>query len=409
MNVVMKYGGTSVATTEKIRAVARYVGERRAEGANVVIVASAMGSSTDRLKEMADQIGGGASAREMDCLLATGEQQTVALLALALKSLGVDAVSLTGGQCGFITTSHHTRARIKRIESSRIKEIIASGAVPVVAGFQGIDEEGNITTLGRGGSDTTAVALAAALKWDCEIYTDVSGIYTADPRKVKGAKKLSRITYDEMMELASLGAGVLETRSVEIAKKYGVSLFLGKALERDLSRGTKIMSERMFEDMPVTGISGTGNCCTISARGSASGAWISRMLSLIAGYDISVDTIAMQLTGEDECIVSFCCGEENARELISKIGGEGLPVEIGEKCGLSRVSLVGAGMIARSGVAAKAFALLTGAGIPFYHITTSEMAISLTVAQPNRDRAMSVLAAGFDLVENTDVKGDYIA
>lgn len=407
MNVVQKYGGTSVATLEKIQAVARHVAEVKASGGNIAVVISAMGASTDALKSMGDSLGAGSlgldvSAREMDSLLSTGEQQSAALLALALGSLGVKAVSLTGFQSGFITTGHHARARIKRIDGERVKKVLEEDAVPVVAGFQGIDEEGNITTLGRGGSDTTAVALAATLGWDCEIYTDVDGIFATDPRKVPNVRKLSSITYDEMMELASLGAGVLETRSVELAKKYGVRLFLGRSLEKNKAKGTYIMDTCNFEDIPVTGISSTGDCSALSAKGPAGGAWVSRMFEIVAGFDISVDTIAMQELGDGHSLVTFCCGTENARALTRKVQAETLPISLTESSGMSRISLVGAGMIARSGVAARAFMLLSAAGINFRHITTSEMAISLTVDKAERDRAVAILAKGFDLCEETE-------
>lgn len=402
MNVVHKYGGTSVATLEKIQAVARHVADLKAQGHNLVVVASAMGAATDALKAMADDLGPDSSPREMDALLATGEQQTVALLALALKSLGVPALSLSGGQCGFVTTRHHQRARIKRIDPIRLRAALQSGAVPVVAGFQGVSESGDITTLGRGGSDTTAVALAAALGWDCEIYTDVNGIYTADPRRVPRARRLSCITYDEMMELSALGAGVLETRSVELAKKYRVRLFLGRALENDKQKGTYIMDSCSFEDTPITGLSTAGDCSIISARGPMGGQWVSRILETIAGFDISVDTIAMQALSDRESKVSFFCSDQSACALIHRLEAEGLPIRVELQRGLSRISLVGAGMLARSGVAARAFGLLSGAGIPFYHITTSEISISLTVEQQHMDRALAILAHGFDLTETVE-------
>jgi aspartate kinase len=358
-----------------------------------------MGSSTDMLKSMADSMGSTVNPREMDSLLSTGEQQTTALLAIALGSLGIKAVSFTGFQCGFVTTRHHTKARIKRIECERVRRVLEEGAVPVVAGFQGIDEDGNITTLGRGGSDTTAVALAAALGWDCEIYTDVDGIFAADPRKVPNARRLSRISYDEMMELSSLGSGVLETRSVELAKKYGVRLFLGRSLEKDKGKGTYIMDTDYFENIPVTGISTAENSSTLSAYGSADSAWVSRMFEIIADFDISVDTIAMQGQADGSHIVTFCCKAESARILMEKVREETLPVTLIESSGMSRISLVGAGMINRSGVAAKAFTLLSKAGIVFYHITTSEMAISLTVNSADRESAVKILTEGFDLCE----------
>ncbi|MDD4075692.1 MAG: aspartate kinase [Eubacteriales bacterium] len=238
--VVYKYGGTSVATPEKIKAVAKCVARVANSGRRIVVVASAMGGTTDALIALAKQMGDVLSPREMDALLSTGEQQTVSLIAMALNALGVPAMSMTGWQCGVRTNGKHTRARITAIDTSALERCFANGVVPVVAGFQGIDAHGDITTLGRGGSDTTAVALAAALGFDCDIYTDVDGVYTADPNRVTGARKLDAVSYDDMIAMAQSGAKVLETRSVEIAKKHGVKLFVGRALCKDKTAGTYI-------------------------------------------------------------------------------------------------------------------------------------------------------------------------
>ena len=243
MNVVEKYGGTSVADIDKIKAIAQHVKEMKEAGHNLVIVASAMGKTTNKLIAMANSVGGGRNAREMDSLLSTGEQRTITLLAMAISALGIPAISLTGYQCGFITSHHHAHARIKDIDITTLNQHLSEGKVVVVAGFQGATENGEITTLGRGGSDTTAVALAAKLGWECHIYTDVNGVYTIDPRLYPKAKRLQEITYNEMMQMACLGSGVLETRSVELASKYQVKLFLGKALEKDKKKGTYIMEK----------------------------------------------------------------------------------------------------------------------------------------------------------------------
>ncbi|MEG0804379.1 MAG: aspartate kinase, partial [Pygmaiobacter sp.] len=296
MNVVHKYGGSSVATIEKIRAVAVRVAAIKRTGVNIALVASAMGKTTNDLIALASELSPTPSPREMDSLLSTGEQKTVALLAMALEALGVPAVSLTGFQGGFITNQNFRHAKIRDIRIENVQKYIDAGYVPVLAGFQGIDEDGNITTLGRGGSDTTAVALAAKLGWDCEIYTDVEGIYTADPRLCPRAKKLAHIRCDEMMEMSSLGAGVLETRSVELAKKYGVRLFLGKALEADHTKGTYIMDTMTFEEMPVTGLSIKDDCSLIQARGrGAGGALTCELFALLAQLDINVDMISQQM------------------------------------------------------------------------------------------------------------------
>ena len=238
MNVVEKYGGTSVGTIDQILAIAQHVKEMKEAGHNIVIVASAMGKTTNKLIEMTKAISDKVNQRELDSLLSTGEQRTITLLAMAIDALGIPAISLTGYQCGFITSHHHAHARIKDIDITNLKKHLDDGKVVVVAGFQGATENGEITTLGRGGSDTTAVALAAKLGWECHIYTDVNGVYTIDPRLYPHAKRLKEITYNEMMQMACLGSGVLETRSVELASKYHVKLFLGKALEKDKRKGT---------------------------------------------------------------------------------------------------------------------------------------------------------------------------
>ena len=238
MNVVEKYGGTSVGTIAQIKAIAAHAAKLKAQGNQVVIVASAMGKTTNKLIAMAKEIGEHVNERELDSLLSTGEQRTITLLAMAIDALGVPAVSLTGYQCGFITSDHHSHARIMDIDITRLKQHLNDDKVVVVAGFQGANEVGDITTLGRGGSDTTAVALAAKLGWECHIFTDVNGVYTIDPRMYPHAKRLHEITYNEMMQMACLGAGVLETRSVELASKYGVRLYLGRAQE---SASRKIM------------------------------------------------------------------------------------------------------------------------------------------------------------------------
>jgi len=401
MNVVHKYGGTSVATVEKIKAVAQRVAEVRRDGNRIAVVASAMGSTTDELIRLARQMGDQLNPREMDSLLSTGEQRTVTLLAMALENLGVPAVSLTGFQCGFVTDSHHSKAKIWRIDSERLERAINEGKVPVITGFQGITEDGDITTLGRGGSDTTAVAVAAKLGWDCEIYTDVDGVYTVDPRKCPGAKKLSQISYGEMMEMSSLGAGVLETRSVELAKKYQVRLFLGRSLEKDLTRGTYIVNTNAFEEMPVTGISVIDDCTMLSTRCDAMGEnGVSRLFSMIAELNINVDMISQQTLDPEHCMVSFSCPGESARRLIGEAQKKGLPYAFISQPSLVKVSLVGAGMITHSGVASKAFSVLSQSKIRYYQITTSEISISITIDQENKQRAVETLAHAFDLCEN---------
>ena len=393
MNVVHKYGGTSVATIEKIQAVADRVAEVKKAGNNIAVVCSAMGKTTDRLIEMAKAVGGEPSKRELDSLLSTGEQTTCTLLAMALQARGVPAVSLTGFQSGFITDTVYSHATIREINSHRIEQAVAAGVVPVITGFQGITSEGDITTLGRGGSDTTAVAVAAKLGWDCEIYTDVDGVYTIDPRRCPKARKLDYITCDEMMELAAAGAGVLETRSVELAKKYGVKLYLGRSLEKDMTKGTHIV-EKIFEDAVVTGIGVTEDCTMLSIKCPFGGGTVSRLFNAIADMKINVDMISQQLD-DKTTMLSFSTTEENAKELMQRMPEEHFAINEG----LSKLSLVGAGMATHSGVAAKALATLFENSIQHYQITTSEISISITVDKENLQRACDVLTAAFDLCE----------
>ena len=399
MGIVQKYGGSSVATMEKIKAVAACVAATRREGHDMVVVASAMGKTTNQLIALAKETGGADNVRELDALMATGEQTTVSLLAMALQGLGVPAVSLTGGQCGFLTNANHSRAKIVDIKDDALKRHIANGKVVVVAGFQGINEKGDITTLGRGGSDTTAVALAAKLGWDCEIYTDVESLFTIDPRKCPNAKRLHRIAYDEMMEMASLGAGVLETRCVEIAKKYGVRLYLGKSLETDKRKGTYIMeSNETFESMPITGISLKENCAMLTITGApGDGRCVDDVFALVAELDVNVDMISQQILSDGGVALSFSCSLDDAALLEQKLAQRALPYALSVQQPLGKLSLVGVGMITHSGVASRAFSALYQNGIRYYQITTSEISISITVDVQNLQKAVALLSREFGL------------
>ncbi len=401
MGVVQKYGGSSVATIEKIRAVAAYVAAVKRGGEDMVVVASAMGKTTNALIDLAKQTGGADNAREMDALMATGEQTTVSLLAMTLQGMGVPAISLTGGQCGFKTNDNHSRAKIVDIRDDVLRKHLDEGKVVVVAGFQGVDGHGNITTLGRGGSDTTAVALAAKLGWDCEIYTDVESIFTIDPRKCPGAKPLHRITYDEMMEMAALGAGVLETRSVELAKKYQVRLYLGKSLETDKTKGTYIMEkDNTFEYMPVTGISLSQSCAVLNiTQAPADGSCVSSLFAIISRLDINVDLISQQILADGTIALSFSCKPEDALLLQKACGQSGFPYALALQSTLAKISLVGVGMITHSGIANRAFEVLYQNGIRYYQISTSEISISITVEAENLERAARLLAEAFGLCE----------
>lgn len=401
MNVVQKYGGTSLESIEKIRAVAKHIASFRNEGDGIVIVASAMGKTTDELIALAKEVSEEVPKRELDALLATGEQKTVALLAIALQNLGVPAVSMTGFQSGFITTDHHSKARIKEINTERTEQFLKEGKVVVLAGFQGISEEGDITTLGRGGSDTTAVAIAAQLGWDCEIYTDVDAIFTTDPKINPNAKKLDRITYEEMMELSSTGAAVLETRSVELAKKYNVKLFIGKSLEGNKRKGTYVMNDSIYiEEMPVTGISISDDCSIYSLRGMENdGVAIAKLFQLLADLHINVDMISKQTYGDNKCTISFSCTDEQARDLDKAIENHDILSEIAveKQPNLSILSLVGVGMATATGVASKVFSILAKEGIMYYQITTSEISISVTVKRDDKIKAVIALCEAFGL------------
>lgn len=401
MNIVQKYGGTSVDSIEKIQAIAKHIADIRKDGDGIVIVLSAMGKTTDELIALAHQVGDEVPKRELDALLSTGEQKTVALLAIALQNLKVPAISMTGFQSGFITTDQHAKARIKEIKTDRIEQFLNEGRVVVIAGFQGISEEGDITTLGRGGSDITAVAIAAQLGWDCEMYTDVDAIFTTDPKIYPNTKKLDRITYDEMMELSSSGAGILETRSVELAKKYNVNIFIGKSLEIDKRKGTYVMNDSIYiEDMPITGITISDDCSIYSMRAMENdGILVAKLFQILADLNINVDMISKQTFGENKCTVSFSCTDQQSADLDkAMVTNEILrEIHIEKQANLSIISLVGVGMVTCSGVASKVFTILANEGIMYYQITTSEISISVTINRDEKIKAVIALCEAFGL------------
>ncbi len=400
MRMVHKYGGSSVATIEQIRAIARHIADLRAQGHELVVVCSAMGKTTNGLIAMAQQITPTPSKRELDALMSTGEIQTVTLMAMALHSLGCDAVSMTGSQSGFITNDVHSRAFIKEVKAERIEQCLREGKVGVAAGFQGVTEGGDITTLGRGGSDTTAVALAAALGCSCDIYTDVDAVYTVDPRLYPAAKPLARISYEEMMEMSAHGAGVLETRCVELAKKYGVELYVGRTLETE-RKGTTVMSQEkiLFEDMPITGISIKDNCTIVSfAPMDYAPEKVSAIFDIIAQNHINLDIINQNILG-DKIAFSFSCPDAQAEELRAALAKsphhQGCQPDI--HSGYTQISVVGVGMATHTGVASRVFGVLARAGIPYYQITTSEISISFTIDPANKGKAVAALGEAFDL------------
>ena len=398
MHIVEKYGGTSVGSIEQILAIAKHVKEMKEAGHTLIVVASAMGGMTNKLISLASQVSTHMNKRELDSLLSTGEQRTITLLAMAIDALGVPAISLTGYQCGFITSHHHAHARIKDIDLTNVRKYLEEGKVVVVAGFQGATENGEITTLGRGGSDTTAVALAAKLGWECHIYTDVNGVYTIDPRLYPKAKRLKEITYSEMMQMACLGSGVLETRSVELASKYQVPLYLGKALE-EKKKGTWIMENtKQLEDMPITGISVKDDYAIMRINHIENdGVFLGQLFKMIADLNINLDTISQQLDDEGKANFSFYCTEEQSRIIMENMDKVLEKYPITRMLGFIKLSLVGLGISTHSGIASKVLNTLRENEIPYYMITSSEISISLTIDAQDKEKAIEVLGKVFDL------------
>jgi len=391
--VVQKFGGTSVADPEKILAAARKAIRAQQEGNQVVVVVSAMGHNTDLLVDLAQQVNDAPPAREMDMLLSTGEQVSVALMAMAVDSLGYKAVSLTGAQMGIQTDSSFTKARIRTIAADRIKNQLDAGNIVIAAGFQGIDEDFNITTLGRGGSDTTAVALAAVLRADaCEIHTDVDGVYTTDPRQLPEARQMSRISYDEMLELASLGAGVMHNRSIEFAKRYGVPIHVRSSFSD--TRGTLIVSEPESSTAAVCGAALTRNEARITIQGAPDRPGTSsEIFRLLADQKITVDMIVQNVGQENRADISFTVPKDElkntvrvVREAVARVGATGFT----QDDDVSKVSVVGLGMAEQTGVAQQMFRAIADAGINIQMITTSEIKISVLVA---RGEALAALRA----------------
>lgn len=396
--IVQKFGGSSVADRNRIFNVARIVAQTHADGNGVVVVVSAQGDTTDDLISKAGEITHNPSQREMDMLLSAGEQISVALLAMALENLGCPAISLTGWQAGFQTSTTYTRARIKKLESERIETELDKNRVVVVAGFQGINRYEDITTLGRGGSDTSAVAIAAALHADlCQIYTDVDGVYTADPRHVKTAKKLDEITFDEMLELASLGAQVLNSRSVELAKKYSVNLEVRSSLTN--VPGTIVKEVTSVEGMLIKGVAKDADVAAISILEVPDVPGMSfKVFSLMAQKKINVDII-LQSSGRNhnkDLIFTVPLGDaEVARTLLeenmARFGGTEVLVD---KM-VTKVSIVGAGMQSHSGVAAKMFETLYDNNINIRMISTSEIKISVLIDEDQADLAVNAIHDAF--------------
>lgn len=403
MLIVKKFGGTSVADKERIFNVAKRCIEDYKKGNEVVVVLSAMGKQTDVLLDMAKNINPKASKRELDMLLTTGEQTSVALMAMAMDSLGVPAVSLNAFQVAMHTSDVYGNARLKRIDTERIKNELANRKIVVVTGFQGINKFDDYTTLGRGGSDTTAVALAAALHADaCEIYTDVDGVYTADPRIVKDARKLSEITYDEMLELASLGAGVLHNRSVEMAKKYGVQLVVRSSL--NTTEGTVVKEEVKMEKMLVSGVACDKNTARIAVIGLEDQPGVAfKLFNHLANHNINVDIILQSVGRDGTKDISFTVERSSLDEAVATIErhrSSSLKChKVDVEKNVAKVSIVGAGMMSNAGVAAKMFEALYDVGVNIKQISTSEIRVTVLIDESQVERAMNAVHEAFSLAE----------
>ena len=395
MLIVKKFGGTSVANKERIFNVANRCIEDYKKGNDVIVVLSAMGKQTDVLLEMAADINPNASKRELDMLLTTGEQTSVALMSMALHSLGVPAISLNAFQVAMHTTSVSGNARLTRIDKDRVRHELEQRKIVVVTGFQGISRYDDYTTLGRGGSDTTAVALAAALHADaCEIYTDVDGVFTADPRIVKDAKKLDEITYDEMLELASLGAGVLHNRSVEMAKKYGVQLVVRSSL--NTSEGTIVKEEVKMEKMLVSGVASDKNVVRIALVGLEDQPGVAfKLFRHLANHNVNVDMILQSIGRSNTKDISFTVTEDMADVAVETVerhrSGSLKCQEVKVNRNVSKVSVVGAGMQTNPGVAARMFEALYDANVNIQQISTSEIRVTVLIDREDTDKAMNAV------------------
>ncbi|MBA9025804.1 aspartate kinase [Peribacillus huizhouensis] len=406
--IVQKFGGTSVGNIEKIKHIATRVIEEAALGNEVVVVVSAMGKTTDELVTMANEISSTPSKREMDMLLSTGEQVTISFLTMALLEQGYDAISYTGWQAGIKAESIHGNARILDIDTNRVQEQLSAGKIVVVAGFQGIDAIGEIMTLGRGGSDTTAVALAAALKADrCDIYTDVTGVFTTDPRYVKSARKLQSISYDEMLELANLGAGVLHPRAVEFAKNYGIPLVVRSSIEQE--QGTIIEEEvTMEENLIVRGIAFEDSITRVSIFGLTGRLTsLSTIFTTLAKQHLNVDIIIQSITDTGTTNLTFSIKTKDVREVLNVLESNKKELQferIETESDLAKVSIVGSGMVSNPGVAAEMFAILADAGIQVKMVSTSEIKVSTVIPDKEMVRAVETLHVKFQLDERVVVR-----
>lgn len=402
MLVVKKFGGSSVADREKLFNVAKRCMEDYEKGYEVVVVLSAMGKTTDSLIAQAHEMNPNPPKRELDMLLVTGEQISVSLMAMAFDALGVPAVSLNATQVPMYTSSAYGNAKLKRVDTERIRHELEARKIVIVTGFQGINKYEDMTTLGRGGSDTTAVALAAVLHADvCEIYTDVEGVYTADPRIVPNARKLSEVSYDEMLEFASVGAKVLHNRSVEMAKKYGVKMVVLSSMSR--AEGTVVKEETKVERMLVSGVAADANVVRISVLGVKNEPGIAfKIFNLLAKNHINVDIIIQSVGREDTKDISFTVAKPDLKDALALLEANRESItakDLQFEEGVAKLSIIGAGMCSNPGVAARMFEALYGADVNIKMIATSEIRITVLVDEADVNRAMRTVHDAFDLAD----------
>ena len=400
--IVQKYGGTSVGSVERIEAVADKIEQMYKDGHQLIVVVSAMSGETNRLIGLANDIDTMASPREMDVLLSTGEQVTIALLCIALHKRGIGAKSYTGSQIKILTDNSHGKARIREIDDYRVKEDLTSGHVVVAAGFQGADETGNITTLGRGGSDTTAVALAAALKADeCQIYTDVDGVYTTDPRMVSEARRLNKITFEEMLEMASQGSKILQIRSVEFAGKYNVPLRVLSSFEEGPGTLIAIEEGNQMEKPLVSGIAFNKDEAKLTIRGIPDQPGVAyKVLGAISAANIEIDVIVQNVAKDNSATITFTVHKSSlpqAEALLNEIASDLGALEVDADNRIAKVSIVGVGMRSHAGVAATMFEALSTEGINIQLITTSEIKITVVIDERYLELAVRALHSAFEL------------
>ena len=400
MVIVHKYGGSSVASTEQIEKIANHIKELWLEDTKVVVVASAMGKTTNNLISLSGEITSSPNKRELDALLSTGETQTVSLLSIALTKLGVNSVSLTGFQAGIKTDNNFNHAFIQSIEVEKIQRYLDENKVVVVAGFQGINENGDITTLGRGGSDTTAVAIASALHSECEIYTDVDCIYTINPAIYPNAKELHQITFDEVMEMAVGGAKVLEARSVELAKKNNIKLYLGKTLVKDKTRGTYLVNNT-FEDMPITNLSFKDSVSILSVTINSKDnhqSIVAKTFDLLKDQNLNLEMVS-QISVNGTTFLSFAVPEPQTDEIVDllnkNLSQDDISLHI--KRGLCKAILVGVGFLTHKELVHSIFETLGENGIAFSHISMSEISVTFTISPTQKEKTLNTLAQKFGL------------